>query len=1198
VDNKNEINNNQLISDTTFNSLQLIRIFSGIFTILIGVIILAGYLLGKYYVFNMGKDYVHMADETALLFILIGIFIIFFKKSRNNRKLHYFIFTLSVFIGLVGILATVDSLTNYTYNLSEILGGNHDLIGNIHIGKMSLITALTFVLYSISLIILIYKNETISTIFSSLNLFVGYVIIIGYWFGVPFLYGGTYIPVALPTAIVIFISSLGLILSAGFDNPPIKYFLGESTQARLMRNFIPIIFIYNLIQDLVVAYGNVNYNSYYALRHSIVDILSLIITTIIIAILSKSIGKSIDENMSERKKAEEEMRKSRDILAKLNDELKISRTAALNMMEDTVEANYELEALNEELANEMIVRQNSEEQLNLFAKILLKLNRQNDWQNLLKDILKEIKSFTGLDAIGIRLKEGDEYPYFFQDGFDDEFIKEENYICSRSKDGSNNWDNNDSSALECICKIVLSGITEKSKHFLTEGGSLWTNNSTDFLTLISNTDPFTNPRNICFHNGYKSVAIIPISSGDEIIGLLQLNHKLTDRFSLDFIEFFEEIGSTIGIAFRRMQSEKRIRKSEENYRSVTQTANDAIISTNNKGIILDWNNGAEKIFGYKVDEILGKKLDFIIPSSYLDLHNIEIQHLTQDGGMNILGNTVELYGLHKNGVEFPIELSLAEWDTSDGKFFSGIIRDISLRKAIEQQILYQVNLLNNVSDAILSTDREFIIRYWNKAADKQYGWNSEEVIGQKFTDYIKPQYINESSRSILIKITKTGLWSGELIHNRRDGTLFPVYVTISEVKDNKGQIIGHIVINRDITELKKAETELIKAKEKAEEMNKLKTNFLANMSHELRTPMIGILGFSQLINNINDIKEVKELGDLIYCSGRRLMDTLNMILDISIIESSREKINFTEVDLADEIQSVINLYRVEADKKNLTISFENIYKKFCLISDSKAINCILNNLIHNAIKFTITGKVTARLLKEEIDSKNWAVIEVIDTGIGIADENINYIFDEFRQISEGTSRSYEGIGLGLTLTKKYVDLLGGNIIVRSNLNIGSVFSVYLPLTSDYKIDLNDHSLKSKVDIISPLHLKSFNTRKNLLIVDDDETTRVYFKMILSNDYDYDFAINGNDALEKAENCSYDAILMDINLGKGISGVEVQQEIRKNSDYITIPIIAITANAMKGDEDFYLNSGFTNYISKPFYKSELLELLNSILNNIF
>lgn len=239
--------------------------------------------------------------------------------------------------------------------------------------------------------------------------------------------------------------------------------------------------------------------------------------------------------------------------------------------------------------------------------------------------------------------------------------------------------------------------------------------------------------------------------------------------------------------------------------------------------------------------------------------------------------------------------------------------------------------------------------------------------------------------------------------------------------------------------------ELIESKKNAEEMYKLKSSFLANMSHELRTPLVGILGFSELLTNTEDLEKVKEFSGFINFSGKRLMETLNLILDISRIEAGETKLSFVEIDIAHKIKETMNLFSVSAANKNLQLTFESTIESLVITSDAKAIDSILNNLINNAIKFTSDGDVKIKLSEIEENGIHSIVIDVMDTGIGIVESDLDMIFHEFRQASEGLSRSFDGTGLGLSVTKKYVILLGGQIGVTSSLGKGSNFRVQLPV---------------------------------------------------------------------------------------------------------------------------------------------------------
>ncbi len=243
---------------------------------------------------------------------------------------------------------------------------------------------------------------------------------------------------------------------------------------------------------------------------------------------------------------------------------------------------------------------------------------------------------------------------------------------------------------------------------------------------------------------------------------------------------------------------------------------------------------------------------------------------------------------------------------------------------------------------------------------------------------------------------------------------------------------------------------LIKAKESAEEMSRLKSSFLANMSHELRTPMNGIIGFSDFMKSIDDIEEVKEISELIYLSAQRLMETLNLILDISTIESGVNKLVYNDLDIIQLIKDNIELFSKFANSKNLSLTLKSKYEEFIILSNQQSLYSILSNLINNAIKFTLKGGITIELdiIAEDdqlFNNKKWVVLKVHDTGIGIEEKYFTTIFEEFRQVSEGINRNFEGSGLGLTLTKKYVQVMGGEINVESEIDKGTTFTIKLPI---------------------------------------------------------------------------------------------------------------------------------------------------------
>lgn len=395
--------------------------------------------------------------------------------------------------------------------------------------------------------------------------------------------------------------------------------------------------------------------------------------------------------------------------------------------------------------------------------------------------------------------------------------------------------------------------------------------------------------------------------------------------------------------------------------------------------------------------------------------------------------------------------------------------------------------------------------------------------------------------------------------------------------------------------------ELIIAKERAEESDRLKSTFLSNMSHELRTPLNGILGFTDILRAEIQEEELRQMADFIHTSGNRLLDTLNSIIDLSIIESNKMEIEYSEIILHDLVSDKVKLFKASASNKNLDLTFEIEDEDVVINSDKKILNNLLNNLIDNAIKYTSEGSVKVYAAVNEQQSKTWLRLIVSDTGIGIEADKIKNIYDQFRQGSEGHDRQFEGAGLGLTICKKYVEILGGNIMVESKINQGSEFSVLIPVKAskhspESRKPKNIKPEKARMPLPEESTAYNFHiTAPRALIVENDEINITHLVYVLKDLCNIDTARNGKEAIAKASNQQFSVILMDINLGAGMNGMDTAKAIKKIAGYEETPIIAVTANAMKGHKEEFLANGCTHYISKPFSADSLSKLVLEVIN---
>jgi PAS domain S-box-containing protein len=554
----------------------------------------------------------------------------------------------------------------------------------------------------------------------------------------------------------------------------------------------------------------------------------------------------------------------------------------------------------------------------------------------------------------------------------------------------------------------------------------------------------------------------------------------------------------------------------------------------------------------------------------------------EDRAVNMIKSGAHDYVLKNNLTRFipSVERALQEFQLKNQHH-----REEILRKMAEIEIRKLSRAVEQSPVIIVMTDANGDIEYVNPKLSEITGYSSEEVIGQN------PRILKtgETSREIYIELWKTiksgNEWHGEFHNKKKNGELYWESASISSIKDDNGEVVSYLAVKEDITERKIIQQDLITAKEKAEESSRLKASLLSNMSHELRTPMNAIIGFADFLMQENLTESQKDMVSSITISAQRLISTITSILDLSMLESESVVPKLKTIELGEILPAIIKTHKSHADKNNLKLRFESIPAGYQINVDERIFTRILDNLIDNAIKYTEKGEINVSHRKERTDGKEWIILSIKDTGIGIAPENLKLIFDEFRQVSEGYGRNFEGVGLGLSLAYKSAFLLGGKLEVESTPGTGSIFSLKLPAAVE-KID----TAPDEIPGTSNHQTNNDYLTKQILVVEDNPFNSEVIRNYLRECHSITYTRDGVMAIHLATQRHFDLILMDINLGIGLNGVDTAHRIRMLPGYEKIPVVAVTGYAMVGDKEALLDKGFNDYISKPFTKEDILDVV--------
>ncbi len=509
---------------------------------------------------------------------------------------------------------------------------------------------------------------------------------------------------------------------------------------------------------------------------------------------------------------------------------------------------------------------------------------------------------------------------------------------------------------------------------------------------------------------------------------------------------------------------------------------------------------------------------------------------------------------------------------------------LKARRKAENELRKLSRAVEQSPNSVVITDTDGIVEYANSTTFNLTGYTSEELIGQNPRIFSSGE-TSQADYQRLWESIKTGKeWSGEFHNKKKNGELYWESATISPILDESGTITHYLAIKKDITESKKLNSELIAAKVKAEESDRLKTAFLHNISHEIRTPMNAIVGFSGLLNNNELRPEIrKEYTEIIAQSSDQLLSIINDIVCIATIEAGQEKLSEVPVTLNAMHRMLYEKFLPKARSQNIIFDVKTCFheNEYMILADEAKLVQILLNLIGNAFKFTSSGHihVGCNLKNNELE------FFVEDTGIGIPPEMHDEIFMRFRQVESSTARQFGGSGLGLSISKAYAELLGGKMWLTSELGKGSVFYFTLPFK---KVNNNE---EPAIKQSKQLEISS-KSPKTLLIAEDEDSNYLLLEILLAGlNIQLVRAINGVEAVDTCKTDHIDMVLMDIKMPV-MDGYEATRQIR---DFMPdLPIIAQTAYTTDADKNRALACGCSDFISKPFKKEVLVAKIKALL----
>ena len=638
------------------------------------------------------------------------------------------------------------------------------------------------------------------------------------------------------------------------------------------------------------------------------------------------------------------------------------------------------------------------------------------------------------------------------------------------------------------------------------------------------------------------------------------------------------------------------------YRQIIEFAPDGMLVVDDGGTIVIANPKAHEQFAYPQGDLLGRCIDQLVPEDIRPKHAQMRERFMASNAQQAMGSIAgEFRAVNRHGREFPVELGLTRLPLVAGRAPCACVtvRDVSERKLYEKtiasQLQFQRVLLDTLPYPVFVKDAQARYIDFNQAFLEFFAVQREDLLGKMVLQFLqlpaedRPLY-QEASERIM---HEGGQYSAEMRIPKADGSLNPYIYALAGFRGSDGEVAGLVGTLIDISAQKSAEQAQAQAKELAEEATRLKSDFLANMSHEIRTPMNVIMGMAHLVLDSHLDKQQRNYLEKIYTAARGLLGIINDILDFSKIEAGRMTLESTDFYLEDVLGNLVDLATLKAQEKGLELLFDIATDvPTGLVGDPLRLGQVLNNLLSNAIKFTEQGEITLSIRSEHAQLAEgdqlgtaWLLFEVKDTGIGLSEAQASRLFQAFTQADSSTSRKYGGTGLGLTICKRLVDLMGGGIGVDSEQGVGSSFFFRLP----FRLQTEQRELLISSDDVLGMPI---------LVVDDNASAReIFSSMLHSLKFKVATAGNARDAIERLHEAEeagqpFRLVIMDWMM-PGMDGVAAIREIRQDPQLTTPPFfVMVTAYSRDELMERLADAPVADVLVKPITPSTLLDSIHN------